>query len=176
MQFTSHNHNVFLRKKEQNIFVEKIGVKFPERIRRESDILKILVSYPGIPQIISEDLLSSTPSLKLTYIEAKPFYCLENNELNFAAKQVAMWLRKFANSGYSLPGQINSKYSAQQRDNQMFQKVRTLAERINSKKILNCVHKVQKYQKRKRIHCAHRDFRIDHVFLDNRDVYFGQAT
>ncbi len=45
MQFTSHNHNVFLRKKEPNIFVEKIGVKFPERIRRESDILKILVSY-----------------------------------------------------------------------------------------------------------------------------------
>ena len=171
MQFESYNHNVFLIEENQRKFVKKIGHQFPERIHRESKILKILSQHPGIPQIEDEDMSAEMPFIKLSYIDAKIYNCLEEQEFTFAMKQLAIWLKKFATSKYVLPSEINRRYSARQRDEIAFKRVKSAMEEENLREFTDCLNRIQEYQIKDRIHCAHRDFRVDHVFIDNSNVW-----
>lgn len=170
MQFESHNHYVFLIQENEDKFVKKIGNKFPERIRREYKILKILSEHSGVPKLESADLDSKVPFLKLKYINARQYNLLEPEKLVEANIKIARWLKQFAASHYSLPFKVTNKYSVGQRDLLAFRKVQALADKICVREIILCLDRIQKYQQRTRIHCVHRDFRIDHVFIDNNNI------
>ena len=171
MQFKSYNHNVFLIEENRRKLVKKIGYQFPERIHRESKILKILSQHPGIPQIEDEDMSAKMPFIKLSYIDAKVCNCLEKQEFAFAMKQIARWLKQFATSKYILPSEISKRYSARQRDAMAFKKVKNAMKEKNLQEFTDCLNRIEEYQIKGRIHCAHRDFRVDHVFVDNSDVW-----
>lgn len=107
----------------------------------------------------------------LKYINAKPYDSLEQKQLARANAEIAKWLREFATANYLLPSKITDEYSARQRDFQAFNKVKTVARKMGVREITLCLNRIQKYQRRERIHCAHRDFRTDHVFIDGNNIY-----
>lgn len=171
MKFKSHNHRVFLIKENEYKFVKKVGDKFPERIRREYKILKILSEHRGIPQLKGVNLSSKIPFVKLKYIDARQYDNLEQEQLVRANIKIARWLKEFATSNYHLPSKITNEYSARQRDFQAFKKVKAIADKIHVREIILCIDRIHEYQQRDRIHCAHRDFRTDHVLINGNNIY-----